>query len=170
MGLCVNPRFLRCGASPGDRSGLHVLQTGVRRRRSPRLRVSSSSSLNWAGYAVTAAAGTMSDVTGSWVVPAIQGTCLSTNQYSSFWIGIDGFNPNTVEQTGTDSDCRSGAPAYYAWYEFYPHPSKVISGLTVRAGNLVSAEVAYIWGRFTVTITDTSTGVSSSTSAKVHRA
>ncbi len=127
----------------------------------------SASSLNWAGYAVTAAAGSVSDVKGSWVVPAIQGTCPSTNQYSSFWVGIDGFNSNTVEQTGTDSDCRSGAPAYYAWYEFYPHPSKVISGLAVHPGDVMSAEVLYSGGRFTVTILDVSTGASYHASAKV---
>lgn len=136
----------------------------------PHVWAGGSSSLNWAGYAVTAAAGAVSDVKGSWVVPAIQGTCPSTNQYSSFWVGIDGYNSNTVEQTGTDSDCRSGAPAYYAWYEFYPHPSKVISGLTVHAGDVMSADVAYSGGRFRVTITDVSTGASFGTSAKVNSA
>lgn len=136
----------------------------------PRVWAGSSNSLNWAGYAVTASAGSVSDVKGSWIVPAIQGTCPSTNQYSSFWVGIDGFNSNTVEQTGTDSDCRSGAPAYYAWYEFYPHPSKLISGLAVRAGDVMSAEVAYTGGRFRVTITDVSTGASFSASAKVNAA
>ncbi len=133
-------------------------------------RAGSSNSLNWAVYAVTAAAGSVSDVKGSWVVPAIQGTCPSTNQYSSFWVGIDGFNSNTVEQTGTDSDCRGGAPAYYAWYEFYPHPSKVISGLAVHPGDVMSAEVLYSGGRFTVTIKDVTTGASSQASAKVNGA
>lgn len=136
----------------------------------PHLWAGSSSSLNWAGYAVTAAAGAVSDVKGSWVVPAIQGTCPSTNQYSSFWVGIDGFSSSTVEQTGTDSDCRRGAPAYYAWYEFYPHPSKVISGLPVHPGDVISAEVAYNGGRFTVTIADTTTGASFSASARVNSA
>ena len=137
---------------------------------SPHLWAGSSSSLNWAGYAVTASAGAVSDVRGSWVVPAIQGTCPSTNQYSSFWVGIDGFNSNTVEQTGTDSDCRSGAPAYYAWYEFYPHPSKLISGVSVHPGDVVSAEVLYSGGRFTVSIQDLTTGASFSASAKVRGA
>ncbi len=129
-----------------------------------------SSSLNWAGYAVTGSAGSVSDIRGSWIVPSIQGSCPSTNQYSSFWVGIDGFNSNTVEQTGTDSDCRSGAPTYYAWYEFYPHPSKVISRVTVHPGDVISAEVLYSGGRFTVTIRDTTTGASYSTSAKVSSA
>lgn len=131
------------------------------------LRSGSWSSLNWAGYAVSASAGAVSDVRGSWVVPAIQGTCPSTNQYSSFWVGIDGFSSSTVEQTGTDSDCHGGAPVYYAWYEFYPHPSKLVSGVTVHPGDVMAAEVAYRSGRFTVTLRDVTTGASFSASAKV---
>lgn len=134
-----------------------------------RLHAGSASSLNWAGYAVTAAAGSVSDVKGSWVVPSIQGSCPSTNQYSSFWVGIDGFNSNTVEQTGTDSDCQGGAPRYYAWYEFYPHPSKLISGLAVHPGDVISAEVVYS-GSFTVAIRDVTTGASFSASAHVKSA
>jgi len=35
----------------------------------------------------------------------------------------DTFNSTSVEQLGTDSDCDSGTPSYYAWYEMYPnHP------------------------------------------------
>src|SRR5579862_6192130 len=54
------------------------------------------SSTNWSGYAVTARSGAVTDVKGSWVVPAIQGSCPSTNEYASFWVGIDGYNSNTV--------------------------------------------------------------------------
>ncbi len=136
----------------------------------PHLRAGSSSSLNWAGYAVTGAAGSVSDVKGSWIVPAIQGACPATNQYSSFWVGIDGFNSNTVEQTGTDSDCRSGTPTYYAWYEFYPHPSKLISSIAVSAGDVISAEALYSGGRFTVTLQDLTKGTSFSAFAKVGKA
>src|SRR5881396_1565935 len=117
----------------------------------PRTHDGSFQSTNWSGYAVTGPSGSVSDAKGSWTVPAIQGSCPSTNQYSSFWVGIDGFSSGTVEQTGTDSDCQNGAPTYYAWYEFYPHPAFLINGLTI-------------------TITDTTTSKSFSTSAKVHSA
>ncbi len=136
----------------------------------PHISAGSSNSLNWAGLAVTAAAGTVSDVRGSWTVPAIQGACPSANQYSSFWVGIDGFNSGTVEQTGTDSDCRSGVPTYYAWYEFYPKPSRVISSLAVHPGDVMSADVSYVGGRFTVTIVDSTSGASFSASAKISAA
>src|SRR6266852_7946500 len=120
----------------------------------PRTHDGSFTSTNWSGYAVTGASGSVSDAKGSWTVPAIQGTCPSTNQYSSFWVGIDGFSSGTVEQTGTDSDCQNGAPTYYAWYEFYPHPSFLINGLTIRPGDVIEAEVRYnpATRRFTVAI------------------
>src|SRR5207237_2764707 len=131
----------------------------------PRAHDGSFQSTNWSGYAVTGASGSVSDAKGSWTVPAIQGTCPSTNQYSSFWVGIDGFSSGTVEQTGTDSDCQNGVPTYYAWFEFFPHPLFLINGLTITPGDHMTAEANFN-GRFTVTITDTTTGVSFSTSAK----
>ncbi len=134
----------------------------------PRIHDDSVTSTNWSGYAVTGSS--VSDAKGTWIVPAIQGTCPSSNQYSSFWVGIDGYNSGTVEQTGTDSDCQGGVPTYYAWYEFYPHPSFIISGLTVRPGDSMSAQAKFSGRTFTVTITDTSTGVSFSKSAKVNSA
>src|SRR5712692_8671734 len=109
--------------------------------RGPLIRSGSFQSTNWSGYAVTGPSKSVTDAKGSWIVPAITGTCPSTNQYSSHWVGIDGFSSNTVEQTGTDSDCQNGAPTYYAWYEFYPHPSFLISGLTIRPLDVISAEV-----------------------------
>jgi peptidase A4-like protein len=136
--------------------------------RDPIIRLGSSKSSNWSGYAVTGQTGSVTDVKGSWVVPAIVGTCPSTNQYSSHWVGIDGFNSNSVEQTGTDSDCQNGAPTYYAWFEFYPKPSFQISGMTIHAGDTITAEVKFTSGKFVTTITDTNTGQSFSKSAKIN--
>jgi hypothetical protein len=112
------------------------------------------SSDNWSGYAVTGANGSVTDVKGSWMVPSV--SCLATgDQYASFWVGIDGYSSNTVEQIGTDSDCVNGVPTYYAWYEFYPHFSYTINTITVKPGDVISAEVkATGKGGFTVTITD----------------
>ncbi|HZY71444.1 MAG TPA: G1 family glutamic endopeptidase [Thermoplasmata archaeon] len=126
-----------------------------------------SSSTNWAGYAVTSGRHTVTDVKGSWIVPSIHGSCPSSNQYSSFWVGIDGFSSSTVEQTGTDSDCQSGSAVYYAWYEFFPKPSHLITTLTVSAGDTISAEVSFAGTSFKATIKDVTTGKSFSTSANV---
>ena len=55
-----------------------------------------TSSTNWSGYA--AASGTYTSVSASWAQPA--GTCTSrTAQYSSFWVGLDGYSSGRVEQT-----------------------------------------------------------------------
>src|SRR5207245_6374355 len=106
----------------------------------PRIHEASVSSTNWSGFAVTGSAGSVSDAKGSWVVPTIQGTCPGTNQYSSFWVGIDGYSSGTVEQTGTDSDCQNGVPTYYAWYELFPQPPFLINSISVHPGDVISAE------------------------------
>ena len=122
-----------------------------------------ATSFNWSGYAVTGPNDSVSDVKGSWKVPAIQGACSSQTQYSSFWVGIDGYSSNTVEQIGTDSDCQNGSPIYYAWYEFYPHYPYNIP-IAISAGDVISAEVSYLGGKFTVSITDVTTQKSWNTS------
>ena len=134
-----------------------------------------ATSSNWSGYAVTGVSGSITDVRGSWVVPAIQGKCSSTNQYASFWVGIDGYSSNTVEQIGTDSDCSGGTPTYYAWYEFYPHFAYYVPNMrTISPGDVMSAEVSYSPRTgFTVSITDVRAGVtvaSYSTSQKMPNA
>jgi hypothetical protein len=129
-------------------------------------------SSNWSGYAVTGANDSVSDVRGSWIVPAIEGTCPSkTTEYSSFWVGIDGYNSNTVEQIGTDSDCQNGSPTYYAWYEFYPKFPHNIP-ITVHPGDTISAAVSYssVTGKFMLTITDVTANESWSLSEKVSNA
>lgn len=122
-------------------------------------------SYNWAGYAVTGPTSSVTDVKGSWTVPAVvpglrNNKCLDTQVTwfdASFWIGIDGFSSNTVEQTGTSSDCYYGQVYNYAWYEFYPAESVTIQSLTPNPGDRITAEVKYSSGAFTTTITDLTT-------------
>ncbi len=133
----------------------------------PALRHSTVQSTNWAGWAVTGPKGSVTDVKGSWVVPAVTGCTAGTHTYSSFWVGIDGYSSGTVEQTGTDSDCNGATPQYYAWFEFYPKPSHLISGLTITPGDVISAEVTHSGSKFIAKITDVTTGASFKTSATV---
>jgi hypothetical protein len=128
----------------------------------------SSNSTNWSGYAVTGSTGSVTSVSGSWIVPTVTGGS-KTTAYSSFWVGIDGYSSSTVEQTGTDSDMQRGRAVYYAWYEFYPNPMYKIS-MTIRPGDVMTASVTYSGGRFTVSITDKNTGATFSTSATVSAA
>ncbi len=132
------------------------------------IRMSSSSSTNWAGYAVTGPRASVTSVVGSWTQPTA--TCSgSSTQYAAFWVGIDGYTSSTVEQTGTDSDCSHGSASYYAWFEFYPSPSRVISTVTVHAGDVISAQVTFstTTHKFTVSLKDVTTGKSFSKTAAV---
>jgi hypothetical protein len=126
----------------------------------PRINEGSSESLNWSGYAVTAASGSVAGVSGSWHVPSV--TCNHGQTYAAFWAGIDGFSSGTVEQAGALAQCSGGAAYYSAWYEFYPSPSVTISTLTVRPGDTVSVTVTYSSGAFYVTVTDGSNKFSTS--------
>ncbi|MFF7468140.1 G1 family glutamic endopeptidase [Streptomyces sp. NPDC008092] len=72
-------------------------------------------SADWSGYA---ASGAHDLIQATWVLPAV--SCTSGSQYSSVWVGLDGYTNSTVEQIGTEADCSNGTPVYYAWYQFYP--------------------------------------------------
>ena len=126
-----------------------------------------TSSSNWAGYAVTGARGSVTFVNGSWVVPSVTGCSSTSSSYSSFWVGIDGYSSSSVEQTGTDSDCSGATPSYYAWYEFYPKPSHLISSLTIHPGDVIYAQVSFAASKFTCTIKDVTTAKSFTTFATV---
>jgi hypothetical protein len=98
--------------------------------------VGDTTSLNWAGYASIDS--TFGDVKGSWTQPAA--TCNGKSTYSSFWVGLDGYSSNTVEQLGTEADCSKGKPVYYAWWETFPDPARRLS-FTVTPGVTYTAEV-----------------------------
>lgn len=124
-------------------------------------------SYNWSGYAVTGPTSSVTYAAGSWTIPTV--TCPSGTgrhrapaEYSSFWVGIDGWTSNSVEQIGTDSDCSNGTPSYYAWYEFYPEPSYYAGNLrSLHAGDRMSGSVTYnATGTFTLAITDETSGAS----------
>jgi peptidase A4-like protein len=117
-------------------------------------------STNWSGYAAFASPANfaVTAVSGSWTVPTVAST---TNLgWSSSWVGIDGFNSNTVEQIGTEQDTTAtastyGTPQYYAWYEMYPKGLVRITTMTISPGDQMNASVTYASGKFTLSITDT---------------
>ncbi len=129
---------------------------------------SSVYSTNWSGYAVNGSVGSVSLVTASWIVPSV--SCpTSGSTYAALWVGIDGFQSTTVEQTGTDSDCHNGVASYYAWYEFYPKASVTVSSIQVHPGDSVAAIVFYSAksGLFTVAIKDYTTNTQYAASSAV---
>jgi Peptidase A4 family len=114
-----------------------------------------TSSTNWSGYAAYDA--TFTDVKGSWVQPAADcsGVKGKKTTIASFWVGLDGYQSNTVEQTGTDVDCVGTSAVYRSWYEFYP-ASPVFGGAdqTPQPGDTITAQVSVSDGYVTTTLND----------------
>jgi peptidase A4-like protein len=108
------------------------------------LEPATSSSANWAGYAVTPLDATtpttlaapttpmipttFTSVSGSWLQPAVSCT-KGKATYSAFWVGLGGFSPasQALEQIGTQATCTAAGKAKYSmWYELVPAPSVTI--------------------------------------------
>ncbi len=124
-----------------------------------------STSTNWSGYAATGSGFT--SVSTTFAQPAVD--CTKGDGYSSFWVGLDGYNSNSVEQTGTEADCSGGVASYSAWYEMYPkYP--VTYRDAVRPGDSISESVTYASGSFTLTIADSTRGWSHSVTKKLRSA
>ncbi len=114
------------------------------------------SSSNWAGYAATGASGTFTSVSSSWTEPT--GHCAGGTQYAAFWVGLDGYTSNSVEQAGSEVDCAGRVPQYYAWYEMYPGATVNFPN-PVSPGDQFSASVTYRGSdKFRLVIGDTSKG------------
>ncbi len=142
--------------------------SGVGAGHPPIIRLRQGTSSNWSGYAAFGGAGSFTSVTGSWTQPSV--VCTATKTYSSYWVGLDGYNDSTVEQLGTEGDCVNGIPRYYAWFEMYPHPSNLV-GLTVTPSHIYSASVTSAGrGTFALRLTDVTTGTSFSTLQKLNQA
>jgi hypothetical protein len=98
-------------------------------------------STNWSGFAVTGGTGAFTSVSASWTQPAV--TCpRHGQQFSSFWAGLDGFNSNSVEQTGTEGDCNRGTANYFGWFEMFPAFPVNFSN-PVQPGDSISASVTF---------------------------
>jgi hypothetical protein len=111
----------------------------------------STTSTNWAGYAATGS--TYTSVSTTFTQPAV--SCSSGDQYSSFWVGLDGYSSSSVEQTGTEADCVGRTAEYSAWYELYPAYPVNYSN-TVRPGDVITEKVTFSGSStYTMTITDT---------------
>jgi len=97
-------------------------------------------STNWAGYAANGSDGAYTSVSTTFTQPKV--TCSSGDQYSAFWVGLDGYSSDSVEQTGTEADCAGKTAEYSAWYEMYPADPVTYSS-TVKAGDTLVETVTY---------------------------
>jgi Peptidase A4 family len=111
-------------------------------------------SANWSGYAATGRE--FRGVSASWTEPAAH--CRHGAAYASFWVGLDGYRSPSVEQIGTDADCRGRTARYYGWYEMYPAPPARL-GRQVRPGDKLSASVTFgAASTYTLVLTDRTRG------------
>jgi hypothetical protein len=144
--------LIRPGAAiKGFHPGGPMIRAGSRTLSHGR-RFSEVESSNWSGYAQTGGNGAFSSVSASWTQPTAH--CSSGDQYAAFWVGLDGYNSGSVEQTGTDSDCDGATPDYYGWYEMYP-ANPVYYSNTVKPGDSISASVTFSGSEtYTLVLTD----------------
>jgi hypothetical protein len=121
---------------------------------------------NWSGYAV-AGKKQYNYVHSTFVQPAISCTGVA-DQWTSDWVGLDGYNDQTVEQDGTFAWCGGSGnttPKYQAWFEMYPAGS--VSVFNVHPGDVIDSSVTYSdsTGEFSLTVSDLTTGKTATDSA-----
>jgi hypothetical protein len=110
-------------------------------------------SSNWSGYADDNTTGdTYSGVSGSWTEPGV--SCTSQESLAAFWVGIDGYNSDSVEQDGTLAECYGGTAYYYTWWEMYPSNDVQVVGETLSPGDSITASVVGNGSGYTLDVTD----------------
>jgi hypothetical protein len=119
----------------------------------------SYTSTNWSGYLATA--GNYTTVAGSWHATAPTGNG-STTSADSTWIGIGGVTAGDLIQTGTQNTVSaSGQVSTSAFYELLPDYAQTVPGITVTAGDSMSATITETAAsQWTISITDNTNGQS----------
>jgi hypothetical protein len=107
---------------------------------------------NWAGFVVFAPSAPFTCVEGRWTEPKV--VCSTpTWQAASFWVGLDGWNEEHLEQIGTEVQCFHGRAEHFAWHEVLPRQTNSIrASLAVRAGDRIWARVLFTGGAYTMTL------------------
>jgi hypothetical protein len=144
---------------------LRVGQHGTDQRLPGVSRVSGLSqveSTNWSGYADTGSS--FSKATGSWTEPGA--SCSRSTTYAAFWVGIDGYSSDSVEQDGTLIECYNRTAYQYSWWEMYPTNDIQVVGESVAAGDSISASVVRSGDSYTLSVTDSTHSANSFTTTQ----
>lgn len=108
-------------------------------------------STNWSGYADTGSS--FSQVAGHWTEPSA--SCSgSSESLAAFWVGIDGYSSDSVEQDGTLIECFDGSAFQYSWWEMYPTNAIQVVGSSVAAGDSITASVVRSGTSYALAVTD----------------
>ncbi len=117
-----------------------------------------TTSTNWAGYAVHRPGVSFRTVQAAWRQPRL--AChRGSPTFSSYWVGLGGYSETSqaIEQIGTEADCtRSGRARSTAWYELLPAPSMPIR-LRIHPGDLMAAVVTVAGHAVAFTLEDLTT-------------
>ncbi|HEX3787935.1 MAG TPA: G1 family glutamic endopeptidase [Pseudonocardiaceae bacterium] len=98
---------------------------------------------NWVGYAATG--GGFTSVESTWIEPTVD--CTKGDGSVVFWVGLDGWGSNAVEQTGTEAQCAGGTASYRAWWETFPVNSVTPYADRIEPGDVLYANVASTGGQ-----------------------
>jgi hypothetical protein len=120
-------------------------------------------STNWSGYADTGSS--FGRVAGSWSEPGATCSGRSTT-YAAFWVGIDGYSSDSVEQDGTLIECYRGTAHQYSWWEMYPTNDIQVVGESVAAGDAIAASVVRSGDSYTLKVTDSTHSANSFTTTQ----
>jgi hypothetical protein len=116
---------------------------------------------NWSCY-VARSTRAFSCVQGSWVQPTV--SCPANGSASiAIWIGLDGesgASRATLEQIGTNTDCKNGRGLSFAWFEILPHDKfEQPLGLDIEPGDRIAASIALVGKSLHLVIEDVTSGV-----------
>jgi hypothetical protein len=132
--------------------GFHSANRPLPQQESSQIRGQSEvKSTNWSGYADTGSG--FSKVSASWTepTPSCAGELMSL---AAFWVGIDGYSSDSVEQDGTLIECFLGGTYEYTWWEIYPENDVQVVGETLAAGDKITATVTRSGTRYTLSVKD----------------
>jgi len=95
----------------------------------------------WSGSVLQAGSGnSFRWIEGRWTVPNPYPSTNSGWDYCSQWVGIDGWGSGDVLQAGTETDAQQVGTVtqrnIYAWWEWYPADTIVVSDIPVAAGDV----------------------------------
>ncbi|HWC36355.1 MAG TPA: G1 family glutamic endopeptidase [Mycobacteriales bacterium] len=125
-----------------------------------------TTSLNWAGYAVTPSGGGVTAVKSTFTVPTAG---LLPPGFAATWTGIGGYDTSDLIQAGVSENSLPDNPIsgaqYGAWYEILPAAETPIDGCstdpacTVAPGDNVSVAISESSpGQWAISINDTTRG------------
>jgi Peptidase A4 family len=122
-------------------------------------------STNWSGYADTGSG--FSKVTASWTEPTGVSSGRRTTSLAAFWVGIDGYSSDTVEQDGTLIESYEGTVYYYDWWEIYPENDVQVVA-DVSPGDHITSTVTRSGDSYTLSVTDSTHPADSFTTTQTY--